>query len=94
VENQRIRAGRKKVERFVGQLREFGGNVCFNRRVRKTGPHVLGAALLGAALHLLTACGGDAGSASDTRSANIGELDSSLPASTTATPSPSASPSP
>jgi predicted metalloprotease len=86
VENQGVRAGRKEVERFVGQLQEFGGNGRFNRRVRRTGPLVLGAALLGAALLLLTACGGDTGSA------NIGGSDSSLPASPTATASPTASP--
>jgi len=63
VENQRVRAGRKEVERFVGQLREFGGNSRFNRRGRRTWRLVLGAALLGAALLLLTGCGGGTGGA-------------------------------
>ena len=44
MENRRARAGRKEVERFVGQLREFGGNGRFNRPVRRTGRLVLGAA--------------------------------------------------
>ena len=63
--------GRKEVERFVGQLREFGGNGRFNRRSRRTGRLVLGAALFGAALLVLTACSGDAGSYS------LGESDDS-----------------
>jgi hypothetical protein len=72
VENQGAQAGRKEVERFVGQLREFGGNGRFNRRVRRTRRFVISAALLGVALLLLTACGGDTGS-SDTGSAGTGE---------------------
>ncbi len=92
MENQGVRADRREVERFVGQLREFSGNVHFDRRARRTGRLVLGAALLGTALLLLTACGRDTGSAS------LGASDSSLSASpspsATATSSPTASPSP
>lgn len=69
--NQRVRAGRKEVERFVGQQREFDGNGRSNRRVRRTGRLVLGAAFLGVALLLLTACGGDTGSG-DTGSGDTG----------------------
>ena len=61
VKNQGVRASRNAADRFVGQLREFGGDGRFNRRVRRTGWLVLGAALLGAALLLLTACAGGTG---------------------------------
>src|SRR5688572_14928067 len=74
MENQRGRAGRKEVERFVGQLREFGGNGRSNRRARRTGRLVLSAAFLGVALLLLTACGGDTGSG-DTGSGDTGSGD-------------------
>jgi hypothetical protein len=61
MENHRVRAGRKEVERFAGRLLGFGEKSCFRRRVRRTGPITLGAALLGASLLLLTACGGGSG---------------------------------
>ena len=94
MENQEVRAGRKEVERFVEQPREFGGDGRFDRRVRRTVRVVLGAALLGATLLPLTACGGDAGSASDKESANIGALNSSPTASASPTPSATATPTP
>jgi predicted metalloprotease len=70
VENQGVRTSRKEVKRFVGQLQQFGGNGRFNRRVRRAWRLVLGAALLGAALLLSSACGGDTESAGGTREPN------------------------
>jgi hypothetical protein len=62
VEYQKLWTGRKEVERFVGRLREFGCYKRSNRRVRRTGRVVFGAALFGVALLLLTACGDGTGS--------------------------------
>jgi predicted metalloprotease len=63
VDEQRTPEGRKELVRFVRQVRRFGENGRFDQRVRRTERLVLGAALLGVALLLLTGCGGGTGSA-------------------------------